>query len=150
MVDNPEFYIENFKDIGIHNFTFQWEATAHHDTLITQARKYYKSIGISLNPSTDHTVIPKYILKEIDLILIMSVNPGFGTQSLIPGVIDKIKYFKKIKDTIHNSLEIQVDGGVNNKNSCYLIQAGATNLVAGSYIFTEQNKNYNERINLLR
>ena len=150
MVSNPEFFVEDFKDIGIHNFTFHWEATNHPDRLVQYAKQFYKSVGVSLNPGTPATVIPEYLLKEIDLILIMSVNPGFGGQSFIGGVIEKIEYFKQFKDTYHPNLIIQVDGGVKDSNAKELIEAGANNLVAGSYIFGEPNKNYESRVNSLR
>ena len=150
MVSNPEFFVEDFKDIGIHNFTFHWEATNHPDRLIQIAKEHYKSVGISLNPGTPHTVIPNYLLKKIDLILIMSVNPGFGGQSFIDGIFEKIEYFKQIKESINPNLVIQIDGGVKDTNAQSLIEAGANNLVAGSYIFSEPNKDYSKRIDLLR
>lgn len=150
MVTNPEFFVEDFKDIGIHNFTFHWEATNHPDRLIQVVKENYPSVGISLNPGTPHTVIPEYILKQIDLILIMSVNPGFGGQSFIPGVVDKIEYFKQVQESMNPNLIIQVDGGVKDTNAKELIEAGANNLVAGSYIFNEPNKDYIQRVNSLR
>ena len=150
MVSNPEFFVEDFKDIGIHNFTFHWEATNHPDRLVQYAKEHYKSVGISLNPGTPHTVIPEYLLKKIDLILIMSVNPGFGGQSFIHGVLEKIEYFKQIKESINPNLVIQVDGGVKDSNAKELIEAGANNLVAGSYIFNEPNNEYNTRVESLR
>jgi ribulose-phosphate 3-epimerase len=150
MVTNPEFFVEDCKDLGLHNFTFHWEATNHHDRLISEVKKYYPSVGISLNPSTHFNVIPNYLLKNIDLILIMSVNPGFGGQSFIPGVLEKIEYFNKIKETINPNLVIQVDGGVTNLNAKTLTSAGATHLVAGSYIFSASNKDYINKINSLR
>lgn len=150
MVSNPEFFVEEFKDIGVHNFTFHWEATNHPDRLVQYAKQFYKSVGISLNPATAATTIPEYLLKEIDLILIMSVNPGFGGQSFIDGVIEKIEYFKQFKDTYHPNLIIQVDGGIKDSNAKDLVEAGANNLVAGSYIFGEPNKNYESRVNSLR
>lgn len=150
MVTNPEFYVEDFKDLGIHNFTFHWEATKHHDRMVSYVKANYPSVGISLNPGTDHTVIPEYLLKQINLILIMSVNPGFGGQAFIPGMVEKVEYFKQIKESINPKLEIQIDGGVSDKNSKLLIEAGATNLVAGSYVFSEPDQNYTARVNSLR
>lgn len=150
MVSNPEFFVDDFKGIGIHNFTFHWEATNHPDRLVQYAKQHYKSVGISLNPGTPHTVIPEYLLKKLDLILIMSVNPGFGGQSFIQGVLEKIEFFHQIKENVNPHLIVQVDGGVNDSNAANLIEAGANNLVAGSYIFSEPNKDYNKRINLLR
>jgi ribulose-phosphate 3-epimerase len=148
MVTNPDFFIDDLKDIGIHNLTFHWEAATHHDRLIQKAKQLYPSVGISLNPSTAVETIPEYIFKNIDLILVMSVNPGFGGQSFIEGTFDKIRKLKEIKSKNNLKFEIQVDGGVNNKNAKDLSAAGATNLVAGSYIF--KSDNYKKQINNLR
>lgn len=150
MVSNPEFFVEEFKDIGVHNFTFHWEATHHPDRLLQYAKQFYKSVGISLNPGTSHTLIPEYLLRQIDLILIMSVNPGFGGQSFINGVIEKIEYFKQVQESINPNLIIQVDGGVKDTNAKELIEAGANNLVAGSYIFNEPSRDYIKQVNSLR
>jgi len=150
MVTNPEEYIDSFSKMNLHNFTFHWEATKHHDRLISELKKVYPSVGISLNPSTDIGLIPKYIFEKIDLILIMSVNPGFGGQSFIPSSIEKVKALKQIKEINKLSFEIQVDGGVSDKNANELREAGATNLVAGSFIFSETNRDFDKQINLLR
>lgn len=150
MVKNPEDFIEPFKSIGLHNFTFHWEAVVHHDSLIQKLKKHFPSVGISLNPSTPIEVIPDYILKNIDLILIMSVNPGFGGQSFIDGVVTKIEKLNKFKKDNGLKFEIQVDGGVSDKNAKELITAGATNLVAGSFVFGEASKNYLGQVNKLR
>lgn len=150
MVTNPEDYAEVFKDFGLHNFTFHWEAVTHHDRLISHLKKMYPSVGVSLNPSTSIELIPDYLLKEIDLFLIMSVNPGFGGQSFIEGVCSKIDYLAEKKATFNLNFEIQVDGGVSDKNAKDLAKRGATNLVAGSYIFSGGKDKYLERINSLR
>lgn len=150
MVTNPEDYIEQYKSIGAHNFTFHWEAVTHHDRLIAELKKNYPSVGISLNPSTPIEKIPDYILKEIDLILIMTVNPGFGGQSFIEGCVDKVIKLSEIRLKQNLNFMIQVDGGVNDKNAKDLIDNGANNLVAGSYIFSEPNKDYKTRIDSLR
>ena len=150
MVSNPEDYVKEYSDIGIHNFSFHWEAVTHHDRMISFVKDHYKSVGIALNPGTPVESIPTYLIEKIDLILIMSVNPGFGGQSFIESSIEKVKYFKKLKDSLNPNLVIQVDGGVKEKNAKKLIEAGATNLVAGSYIFNEPNKNYLQQIKSLR
>jgi ribulose-phosphate 3-epimerase len=146
MVTNPDDHLEWFKDIGLHNFTFHWEAEIHHDRFIQKAKTIYPSVGVSLNPSTPVSSIPLYLWKKIDLILLMSVNPGFGGQSFIPGVLDKIAEVQKIKAEHALKLEIQVDGGVTDQNASSLVKAGATNLVAGSYVFSAPQKNYDSRI----
>ncbi|MGE3608821.1 MAG: ribulose-phosphate 3-epimerase [Bacteriovoracaceae bacterium] len=150
MVTNPDFFIENFKNVGLHNFTFHWEAVTHHDRLISQIKLFYPSVGISLNPSTPISVIPDYILGKVDLVLLMSVNPGFGGQKFIPEVVDKVIELDQIRHEKGFNFQIQVDGGINDQNAGYLIQAGANNLVAGSYIFSEPNKDYLTRINKIR
>lgn len=150
MVTNPDFFVENFKDVGLHNFTFHWEAVTHHDRLISSIKSLYPSAGISLNPSTPVNVIPEYILGKIDLILLMSVNPGFGGQKFIPEVLDKITELNKLRAKNNFKFKIQVDGGINDQNAKSLIAAGADNLVAGSYVFSEPSKDYLTRINKLR
>lgn len=150
MVTNPEEYILPFSTIGVHNYTFHWEAVTHHDRLIAEAKKHFNSVGISLNPSTDIRIIPEYLLKKIDLILIMTVNPGFGGQSFIEGCVDKIRFLNDFKNKHKLKFEIQVDGGVTDKNASDLVKAGATNLVAGSFIFSEPNQNYSLRVEALR
>lgn len=150
MVTNPNDYIAPLKKIGVSNFTFHWEAVTHHHSLIMELKKNFKSVGIALNPGTPVSSIPTFILKEIDLILIMTVNPGFGGQSFISECISKIEYLHQYKKDHSLDFHIQVDGGVKAENAQSLIQAGATNLVAGSYIFSEPNKNYKKRIDSLR
>lgn len=150
MVTNPDFFIDNFSNLNIHNFTFHWEACLHHDRLIAKAKQNYKSVGISLNPSTEIHVIPDYILKDIDLILLMSVNPGFGGQSFIESTLDKVKLLKERINKLGSLAQIQVDGGVTDKNAKSLRDAGADNLVAGSYIFKESSQNYIKQIDSLR
>ncbi len=150
MVTNPDEHLEWFKDVGLHNFTFHWEAVTHHDRFIQKAKTLYKSVGISLNPSTPVSSIAPYLLKKVDLILLMSVNPGFGGQSFIPEVADKIIELQKMKIQHGLTFQIQIDGGVTDKNAQALIAAGATNLVAGSFVFSEPQKNYGARIAQLR
>jgi ribulose-phosphate 3-epimerase len=150
MVTNPDFFIENFKNVGLHNFTFHWEAVTHHDRLIQKIKEFYPSVGISLNPSTPLSAVPHYIWSKVDLVLLMSVNPGFGGQKFIPEIVDKVIELDQIRHANQFNFQIQVDGGINDQNAGYLIQAGANNLVAGSFIFSEPNKNYSERIQKIR
>lgn len=149
MVTNPEDYISQFLDIGIHNFTFHWEATTHHDRLISEIKKNYPSVGISLNPSTNINVIPEYLLSKVDLILLMSVNPGFGGQSFIEGTFDKVRVLAQIRSKLNLDFKIQIDGGVSDQNAKDLINAGADSLVAGSFIFKAGKENYKSQINKL-
>ena len=135
MVDNPSFYIKTLKNENIHNITWHIENTENHLQLISLAKKNFKSVGISLKPSTPVSAIPLEILREIDLVLVMSVEPGFGGQSFIKKSIDKIKELNTL--TLNNNLKfiIQVDGGINDSNSKNVIDAGAQNIVAGSFVF---------------
>lgn len=150
MVTNPSDHMDWAKDLGLHNFTFHWEAAVHHDRLIQKAKGLFPSVGISLNPSTPLGAIPTYLLKEIDLILLMSVNPGFGGQSFISGVYDKVSELSELKKKLKLKLHIQVDGGITDQNAPTLVKTGATNLVAGSYVFGAPKKNYESRIQQLR
>lgn len=150
MVTDPDAYADSFKNVGLHNFTFHWEAVTHHDRLIDKLKSMYPSVGISLNPSTPLSVVSKYLLGKVDLVLLMSVNPGFGGQKFIPEIIDKVIELDQIRHENNFKFQIQVDGGINDQNAGYLIQAGANNLVAGSYIFSEPNKDYLSRINKIR
>ena len=134
----------------MHNFTFHWESVTHHDRLISELKKNFPSVGIALNPSTPVNVIPKYLLSQIDLVLIMTVNPGFGGQSFINGCLSKVEYLQDQKLKNNYTYEIQVDGGVNASTVKEIVACGATNLVAGSYVFSEPNKNYQSRIESLR
>lgn len=146
MVTNPEFYSDAFKGMGIYNFTFHWESTHHQDRLIQKLKKDFPSVGISLNPGTSPLLIPDYILKQINLILVMSVNPGFGGQSFIPGALGKIEYLAKKRKELKADFMIQVDGGIDKKTAPLVVNAGASNLVAGSYIFNAKQTEYLSRV----
>lgn len=150
MVTDPDFFVENFKNVGIHNFTFHWEATNNPSELIKKIKTLYPSTGISLKPGTPLSVVPLEIWKMVDLVLIMSVEPGFGGQKFMPESIDKVIALDLIRHENKLNFQIQVDGGINGENAGYLIQAGANNLVAGSYIFSAPNKDYISRINKIR
>lgn len=150
MVSNPEDYVDAFKDLGLHNLTFHWEACLHQDSMISRIKKLYPSVGVSLNPATPLSSIPEYLLSQIDVLLIMSVNPGFGGQSFIQGVVDKISAADEIRKRLGLSFKIQVDGGVTDKNAEMLRKSGADVLVAGSYIFGAGREHYSERIESIR
>ena len=150
MVEDAEFFADQFKDVGLHNFTFHWEGEVHHDRLISKLKSLYPSVGLSLNPSTPLCAIPTYIWGKVDLVLLMSVNPGFGGQKFIPEIVDKVIALDKIRHDNNFKFQIQVDGGINDQNAGYLIQAGANNLVAGYYVFSAPEKDYQSRINKIR
>lgn len=148
MVTNPEDYVEELSDIGIYNFTFHWETVTHHHSLIELIKSKYKSVGISLNPATEVNIVPDHILSMIDVVLIMSVNPGFGGQKFIEASVEKVKHFSQKRKELDLSFKIQVDGGVSDSNAKQLRQSGADILVAGSFIFN--SKDYGQSINKLR
>lgn len=150
MVTDPDMFADIFKNAGIHNFTFHWESVVHHDRLIDKLKSMYPSVGISLNPSTPLSVVSKYLLGKVDLVLLMSVNPGFGGQKFIPEIVDKVIELDQIRHQNNFKFQIQVDGGINDQNAGYLIQAGANNLVAGSYIFSAPEHDYQSRVNKIR
>lgn len=150
MVSNPEFYIESFKKNNIHNITFHYEATDSPLELINNLKKIYPSVGISIKPNTDVKVLSNQILKNLDLILVMSVEPGFGGQKFMTNSIEKIETLNKLRKKHNYRFQIQVDGGVNDLNSNILVSAGADNLVAGSYIFKNNIEEYHSKIESLR
>ena len=150
MVTNPEFYGETLKASGLHNFTFHFEATLDSVGLIRELKKHYPSVGISIKPNTPTHKLTDEILNLVDLILVMSVEPGFGGQSFMPNSIDKVRELNNRKKKLNLHFSIQVDGGVTNQNAKDLIDAGATNLVAGSYVFKASASQYLNQIESLR
>lgn len=150
MVTNPDFFIETFKSVGLHNFTYHYEAITDHDALISKIKSVYPSAGISIRPKTPVSALSLDILKKIDLVLVMSVEPGFGGQKFMPESIDKVIELDRIRFENNLDFVIQVDGGISDENAGYLIQAGANNLVAGSYIFSAPNHDYLSRVNRIR
>jgi ribulose-phosphate 3-epimerase len=149
MVSNPEVYIDQFKDVGLHNFTFHLETTNNPIALIELAKKVYPSVGVSINPATPVSDIPQSVLKNIDLILVMTVNPGFGGQSFMNDCIDKVQVLKELKNKNNYHYLLEVDGGINQETSKIARAKGADILVAGSFIFREPNKNYEAQIKKL-
>lgn len=147
MVTNPEDYLETLGNWKIDYVSFHQETVFHLHRQIHVLKELGVKAGIALNPATPvETIFP--ILSDLDFVLLMSVNPGFGGQSFLPLVFNKIdKLFAEAKK-VNPDLEIEVDGGVNDENSKDLINRGVNILVAGSYIFG--NKNYKERIESLR
>jgi ribulose-phosphate 3-epimerase len=150
MVTNPEFHGETLKNSGLYNFTFHVEATPDSLVLIKKLKAYYPSVGISIKPNTPVSALTDEVLKAADLVLVMSVEPGFGGQSFMPSAYDKIRELKSRRNSLKAHFQIQVDGGVTNQNSKELITAGADNLVAGSYVFKSGKAKYKEQIESLR
>jgi ribulose-phosphate 3-epimerase len=150
MVTNPEFHGETLKNAGLYNFTFHVEAVMDSLSLIKELKINYPSVGISIKPNTPTNKLSDDILKTIDLILVMSVEPGFGGQSFMPSAFDKIKELVARRKSLRAHFQIQVDGGVTDKNSKELIEVGADNLVAGSYIFKTSKGSYKNKVESLR
>ncbi|MFR3818221.1 MAG: ribulose-phosphate 3-epimerase [Fusobacterium varium] len=142
MIEKPERYIDDFVKAGADIITVHVESTVHLHRVIQQIKAYGIKAGVSLNPSTPVDVL-KYIINDIDMVLIMSVNPGFGGQKFINSAIDKIKDVRKL----NKSVDIQVDGGITADTIGKCIEAGANIFVAGSYVFSGD---YKERINSLK
>lgn len=134
MVNNPENYINDFVKAGADLITVHAEATLHLHRLVQQIKEAGLKAGVSLNPGTPLGSIEE-ILPFVDLVLIMSVNPGFGGQAFIPTCLDKIKRLKAMQQNLNLTFDIQVDGGVTEQNAQQVTAAGANVLVAGSAIY---------------
>ena len=145
-VDN---YIKQFSEAGSDIITFHPEATNDTAYTISLIRKYKKKVGISLKPKSNINLIEKY-LNEIDLILIMSVEPGFGGQKFMPEVLDKVRNLRTIISEKNLNIDIEIDGGINFENSQQAKDAGANILVSGSTVFKENDGDLKKNIRLLR
>ena len=148
MISNPDEYIEQYKNAGSDIITVHKEVCGHLDKTLSSIKTAGCKAGVSINPGTDISGL-EYVLDKIDLILVMSVNPGFGGQKFINSSIQKIK---KIKELVKNfNIDIEVDGGIDDKTATLVKNAGANILVSGSFIFSGENKSvYKERIASLR
>ncbi|WP_233555191.1 ribulose-phosphate 3-epimerase [Deinococcus sp. RM] len=134
MIDRPERYLRDFADAGADGLTVHVESTAHVHRAVQQIRELGKKAGVTLNPGTPlETLRP--VLADVDLVLIMSVNPGFGGQKFIPHSLERIRTVRRWLDEIGSAAELQVDGGVSATNARAVVAAGASNLVAGSAVF---------------
>jgi len=149
MISPVHKYIKNYADAGADIITIHPEATDNLEESIKHIKNLEKKVGISLNPNTETNIIKKF-LAEINLVLIMSVHPGFGGQKFIPEVLVKIKELKKIKDQQNLNFDIEVDGGINFDNSKLVIDAGANILVSGTTIFKNNNGNIKKNIDILK
>ncbi|HXR83640.1 MAG TPA: ribulose-phosphate 3-epimerase [Hanamia sp.] len=138
MIVEPEKYVEEFKDAGAGGLTVHLEVCPHLHRNIQQIKSLRMNAGVAINPSTPVCLL-RDIISDLDLVLIMSVNPGFGGQSFIPHSIEKIKELKTLINQTNSSAKIEVDGGVSLKNASEIINAGADILVAGNAIFGSEN-----------
>ena len=149
MISPVDKYIKDFADAGADIITFHTEATKNVRETIGLIKKYGKKVGISLKPKSKIELIKNY-LDEVDLILIMSVEPGFGGQKFMPEVLVKLKEIKKIISDKNLKIDLEIDGGINFSNCKSAKEAGANVLVSGSTIFKENNGDLKKNIGLLR
>jgi ribulose-phosphate 3-epimerase len=149
MISPVHKYIEDYADAGADIITIHPEATENLKDSISLIKKLGKKVGVSLNPKSKIQALIDEI-KNIDLVLVMSVNPGFGGQKFMPEVLEKIKKLKKIKDENDYKFKIEVDGGINFSNSKIVLEAGADILVSGTTIFKENNGNIKTNIEKLK
>ena len=149
MISPVHEYIENYANAGADIITIHPEATENLKKSISLIKKFGKKVGVSLNPKTEiKTLIDE--IDDIDLVLVMSVNPGFGGQKFMPEVLDKIKELKTIKDKNQYHFDIEVDGGINFSNSKVVLEAGADILVSGTTVFKENDGDIKTNIEKLK
>ena len=149
MISPVHKYIEAYADAGADIITIHPEATDKLEESILKIKSLNKKVGVSLNPKTKIDLIIDY-LEKIDLVLIMSVNPGFGGQKFMPEVLTKIKELKRIRDERKLNFDIEIDGGINFENSKKAIEAGANILVSGTTVFKSNNGDIKKNIELLK
>jgi len=136
MITNANCYIDTYIDSGADLLTIHQESSLHLERDIQKIKSLKAKAGVALNPSTHENTLA-YVIHEVDLVLVMSVNPGFGGQSFLPKTVEKITAIKNMLERVGNkNCLISVDGGINDKNAQSCINAGASCLVAGSYIFS--------------
>ena len=149
MISPVHKYIDAYANAGADIITIHPEATENLEESVKKIKELKKKVGVSLNPETKIDVI-KNFLDKIDLVLIMSVNPGFGGQKFMPEVLTKIKDLKKIQKDKNLNFDIEIDGGINFDNCKIAIQAGANILVSGTTVFKSNNGDIKKNINLLK
>jgi|TARA_B100001093_G_scaffold54924_1_gene46506 ribulose-phosphate 3-epimerase len=149
MISPVHKYIQSYADAGADIITIHPEATDNLEASILKIKELNKKVGVSLNPESKIDLILD-LLDRIDLILIMSVNPGFGGQKFMPEVLEKIRDLKKIQNDRNLNFDIEIDGGINFDNCKAAIDAGANILVSGTTIFKSNDGDINKNINLLK
>ena len=149
MISPVHKYIKEYSDSGADIITFHPEATENMKDTISLIKSLNKKVGVSLNPDSEINKISNH-LDDIDLVLVMSVFPGFGGQKFIPEVLNKIKTLKELKDKNNYNFDIEVDGGVNFSNSKDILKAGANILVSGTTVFKENNGDIKKNIETLK
>lgn len=138
MIIDPDRYIKTFAALGAHILTVHYEACTHLHRTLQAIKAEGMQAGVALNPHTPVSVLES-IIHDIDLVCLMSVNPGFGGQSFIEHTYEKVKQLKSLIQSRNASTKIEIDGGVNNKNATLLQKAGADVLVAGNFVFKSEN-----------
>ena len=138
MIVDPDRYIQTFADLGANVLTVHYEACTHLHRTLQAIKASGMKAGVALNPHTSVSLLED-VIQDIDLVCIMSVNPGFGGQSFIENTYDKVKKLKAMITEKGAATEIEIDGGVNDKNAKALVDAGADVLVAGSFVFKSEN-----------
>jgi len=149
MIKPVDIFIKDFAEAGADIITFHPEATKDLSKTIALIKSFGKKVGVSLKPESPISLIES-CLEQIDLILIMSVNPGFGGQKFMPEVLEKIKLLKNIVNEKKLNIDIEIDGGINFSNSKKVKEYGANILVSGSTVFKENNGDLKKNIHLLR
>ena len=147
MINNPDNHVKAFAEAGADIITIHVEASIHLDRSLALIKSFDKKAGVSLVPSTHEDALD-YILEKLDLILVMTVNPGFGGQKFLSSQLKKIENIRKKIEKSGKKIELEVDGGINDQTARIAIEAGADVLVSGSYIFG--NKNYQQAIQNLK
>ncbi|ALU74011.1 ribulose-phosphate 3-epimerase [Tenacibaculum finnmarkense] len=138
MIVNPDQYIQTFADLGANILTVHYEACPHLHRTIQAIKAAGMKAGVALNPHTPISVLED-VIQDLDMVCIMSVNPGFGGQSFIENTYKKVSQLKHLIEFSNSECKIEIDGGVTDKNANQLIEAGADVLVAGSYVFKSEN-----------
>ena len=138
MIEKPERYLRAFKEAGSDRVTVHVEACLHLHRTVEQIRELGMKAGVTLNPSTPISTI-EHVLPDVDLILVMTVNPGFGGQKFISSMFDKIKHIRRMIDEVRSDILLEVDGGVTTQNASQLVRTGADVLVAGNAIFKHKD-----------
>jgi ribulose-phosphate 3-epimerase len=150
MVSNPEFFVDTLGDFNIHNLTFHIEASSSPVALIRKMKKKYPSVGVSLRPGTPLSQISDEVFSMIDLVLVMSVEPGFGGQGFLNNSLNRIDELARKRQSLGARFAIEVDGGISDKNAKDLVSRGADILVSGSWLFSGGAGEYKRRIDLIR
>jgi ribulose-phosphate 3-epimerase len=139
MIETPDKYIEDFSDAGADIINVHYEASTHLDRTIQKIRECGKKAGVTINPATPVCVIEP-VLEYVDLILVMSVNPGFGGQEFIPGTLKKVKELARLRKENGYTYEIEIDGGIDEDNAAQVIEAGVDVIVSGTAIFASKDR----------